>query len=86
MPSIIKKRNELAHTMFGRGWGACNYDERVLVTRELGQIPANEVLCERGHDGAWVCSAVIGGVRLHRVYMGYSKSYAVRHFKNNPPA
>lgn len=43
------------------------------------------ILCEKNFQGAWVCSAIIEGVRLHRIYMGYTKTYAKKHFKNNPP-
>ena len=44
-----------------------------------------KTLCEKNFQGAWVVSAIIGGHRLHRIYMGYSKTYAIKHFKANPP-
>ena len=45
----------------------------------------SNVLCEKNYHGAWVVSAIIDGIRLHRTYYGYSKQYAIRDFKNNPP-
>jgi len=45
----------------------------------------SEILCEKNYEGAWVCSTVIDGHRLHRVYIGYSKKYAISHFCKNPP-
>ena len=81
-----KKLNELAFIMFGRGYGACNADEKKLLVESIDiKIPHDQILCERGHDGSCVCSAIIGGVRQHRVYMGYTKAYARRHFRNNSP-
>lgn len=35
----------------------------------------------KNYDGAWVCSDIVEGVREHRIYMGYSKSYAQKLFR-----
>ncbi len=43
------------------------------------------ILCEKNFQGAWVCSAIIEGTRVHRVYFGFSKREAKQDFKNNPP-
>lgn len=82
-----KKLHELAWAMFGRGYGACNADEKQLLVQSINAaIPHKQIRCEKGHDGSWICTAVIGGVRRHRTYMGWTKAGARRHFRNNPPS
>lgn len=44
-----------------------------------------DILCERNFEGSLVCSTIVEGYRLHRIYIGYSKKYAITHFKNNLP-
>ena len=44
-----------------------------------------EILIEKNYNGNIVASAIIDGCRLHRVYIGYSKTYVRNHFYNNPP-
>jgi hypothetical protein len=81
-----KARNELAFAMYGRGWGACNDDERLNLIEISGmKLAANDVNIRRAHDGAWLCAAILGGRRVHRTYYGYTKAYALKHFRENPP-
>jgi hypothetical protein len=49
------------------------------------QMRKSDVLCEKNYEGGWVCSAIIEGHRIHRVYYGYSKKYAISDFIKNPP-
>ena len=51
----------------------------------MKKLKASDIITEKNYQGAWVCSAIIDGVRLHRQYYGYTKKYAKAHFKNNPP-
>jgi hypothetical protein len=91
MKSLKARRDLLACNMFGREYDYCNPDERVLVLKEMREstgkavLAQDEVLSEKNLQGAWVCSAIIGGVRLHRTYMFYSEHYAVTDFRRNPP-
>lgn len=91
MASIKTRRDFNAVHMFGRKYDYCNSDEQVLVLKEMREaldspvLLKDEVLCERNSQGAWVCSAIIGGVRLHRTYMFYTERQAVKDFRTNPP-
>lgn len=49
------------------------------------KIDEKDILCEKNYEGSLVCSAIVDGHRLHRIYMGYTKKYAKRHFRNNLP-
>lgn len=80
-----KKRHEMAFAMFGRGWGACNDAERELVMKEMGRIPRKGMTCARLSNGAYRCTAMVGGRLLHRDYYGWRKAAAISHFMNNPP-
>lgn len=91
MASIKTRRDFNAVHMFGRKYDYCNSDEQVLVLKEMREaldspvLLKDEVLCERNFQGAWVCSAIIGGFRLHRTYMFYTERQAVKDFRTNPP-
>jgi len=48
-------------------------------------MKTKDILYERNFNGSLVCSTIIEGHRLHRIYIGYSRRYAIRHFKKNLP-
>jgi len=49
------------------------------------KINEKYILCEKNYNDYLICSAIIEGHRLHRIYIGYTKNYAKRHFRNNLP-
>jgi hypothetical protein len=51
----------------------------------MEKLKKSEILCEQNSDGNLVCSAIIEGVRLHRIYVGYTKEKAIKDFLENPP-
>jgi hypothetical protein len=51
----------------------------------MEKIRSKDILIETNFQGGLVLSYVCEGRRLHRVYMGYSKAYAIKHFKSNLP-
>lgn len=82
-----KKLNELAWQMFGRGYGACNADEKAALVESFGKrisIAAKQVRIERGFDGSLICSAIVGGILRTRQYYYWPKAKARQHFMNNP--
>lgn len=91
MKTLKERRDDVAVSMFGRKYEYCNTDEQVLVLKEMkastgkAVLAEDEVLCERNFQGAIVCSAIIGGVRMHRTYIGYSEHYSKTEFRRNPP-
>lgn len=44
-----------------------------------------DILCEKNYEGSYVCSTIVEGRRLHRIYIGYSKREAIKDFKSNLP-
>jgi hypothetical protein len=44
-------------------------------------MEAIKILCEKNFQGAWVCSAIVEGVREHRIYMGFTKRFAMTDFR-----
>lgn len=46
-------------------------------------MTTKDVLCERNFEGSLVCSTIIDGHRIHRIYMGYSRRYAISDFRKD---
>ena len=44
------------------------------------RVTQRDVSATKRHNGAWECSAMIGGYRVERTYYGYTKREAVRLF------
>lgn len=51
----------------------------------MNKLNRKDCLCEKNNNGGIVMSAMFGGRRIHRVYYGYTKKYAISDFCKNPP-